>query len=104
MEAVLKESKNKNPNEVTVDILQPQGHPEVWPQLMAKLETCKKKAVQCGGLKSKQEGFIVLCLPWKISKAFKKEPEGAQQPFRNDSCLCIQRRWSCCGRCLGGMW
>ena len=75
----------------------------LWPQLVAKLETCKKTAVQCAGLKSKQEGFIVLCLPWKISKAFKKEPEGAQQPFRNDSCLCIQRRWSCCGECLGGM-
>ena len=69
---------------------------------MVNLETCKKKAVQCGCLKSEQEGFTVLCLPWKISKAFKKKPEGLQQPFRNDTCLCIQRIWYCCRECLGG--
>lgn len=54
---------------------------------MAELETCKKKTVECGYLNSKQEGFIVACLPREIFKAFKKEPDGLQQPLRDVSCL-----------------
>ena len=70
-----------------MDILQPQGHPEKCQQLVAKLEMCKKKTVECGYLNSKQEGFIVACLPREIFKAFKKEPDGLQQPLRDVSCL-----------------